>query len=102
MIYSVAVLRTVGNINDYQSRVVTLINRRLTMGELVTVSGWGYTGFGPGGSGISPTYMQFLSKYYITRANCEQRLGMSLPDSTLCTSSAQGQGSCMGDSGEFL
>lgn len=97
-----AVLRTVGIINDYATRMVTLINRRLTMGDLVTVSGWGYTGFTPGGSGISPSHLQSLTKNYITRDLCEQRLGMRLPDSTLCTSSAPGQGSCMGDSGEFL
>ena len=71
----------------------------INTGFPATASGWGQTTH----PGSAAENLQFLQVEVITNAECRSRLSLTnaarIGDSTICVSSPNGQGLCMGDSG---
>lgn len=88
--------------HDFARRIIPLARNSAYAGQEVTVSGWGYVQLTPGGGAISPSVLQYLDKRIVSRSECEMRTGYPIPPSTVCTTSALGAGSCMGDSGKLF
>jgi secreted trypsin-like serine protease len=65
-------------------------------GQLATVTGWGRVS--DGSASTSPS-LRSVQNAIITNAACAETYGTTILDSTLCTSTAGGRGTCTGDSG---
>lgn len=87
--------------DDSGSRVIPLARASTFAGQAVRASGWGYEQYAPGSEGVLPSVLQFLDTRIISRDECVARTGFNIPPSTICTTSALGQGTCMGDGGKI-
>ena len=92
----VAVIRLTSEI-EFSSEInkITLAQNVPPERVFATLTGWGFTSLNP--SLEAPDKLQTIDLRIISNEYCSSKLGMKIPDSSLCTLNGYDEGACNGD-----